>query len=87
MIAGDGMEGMKHSPHNGPGTPREDMPPASGPSDMSSYNPLPYQDPQGGNGPPPNGPPGPPPNGPPGQQSHPGGLNVSTNMRHFCSGF
>ena len=71
------MEGMKHSPHNGPGTPREDMPPVSGPSDMPGYNPLPDQDPQGGNGPPPNGPPGPPPNGPPGQQSHAGGLNVS----------
>ncbi len=75
------MDGMKHSPHNGgPGTPRDDMPPVSGPSDMPGYNPLSYQDPHGPHGGPPSsgppGPPGPPPG--PGQQSTPtGGLNVS----------
>lgn len=43
VFVGDGMDGMKNSPHNGgPGTPRDDMPPVSG-ADMG-YNPLPYQD-------------------------------------------
>ena len=37
-------EGMKNSPHhNGPGTPRDDMPPASG-AEMGAYPGLPYQD-------------------------------------------
>ncbi len=42
---GDSMaDGMKNSPHNGPGTPREDMPPVSGapPGDMSGFNMAPY---------------------------------------------
>ena len=36
---GDGMEGMKNSPANGPGTPREDGGPA-----MTEYG-MPYEDP------------------------------------------
>lgn len=53
---GDGMDGMKSSPPNGPGTPRDDLPPSSGTagstSDLSGYN-MPYQDgvPPGGPGP------------------------------------
>jgi len=34
---------MKNSPVNGPGTPRDDLPPVSGTGDMGAYN-LPYQD-------------------------------------------
>ena len=40
---------MKNSPHNGPGTPREDGQPAgppTGPTDMpAGYGSIPYQDP------------------------------------------
>jgi hypothetical protein len=36
-------DGMKNSPHNGPGTPREDMPPVSGAGDIAGYN-MPFQD-------------------------------------------
>ena len=45
LFVGD-MEGMKNSPHNGPGTPRDDMPPASSaPTDMGPFNTgMPYQD-------------------------------------------
>ncbi|XP_064626340.1 single-stranded DNA-binding protein 3-like isoform X4 [Lineus longissimus] len=43
VMNGDGMDGMKSSPANGPGTPRDDMPPNGGPgSEMGGYNP--YQD-------------------------------------------
>lgn len=43
FFTGDGMDGMKSSPANGPGTPRDDMPPNGGPgSEMGGYNP--YQD-------------------------------------------
>ena len=39
------VDSMKNSPHNGPGTPREDMPPVSGaPGDMSGFNMTPYPD-------------------------------------------
>ena len=34
-LTGD-MDGMKNSPANGPGTPRDDLPPVSG-SDMGGY--------------------------------------------------
>ena len=34
-LTGD-MDGMKNSPANGPGTPRDDLPPVSGP-DMGGY--------------------------------------------------
>lgn len=50
MFLGTGesmTEAMKNSPHNGPGTPREDMPPASvppGSGDMGPYPSIPYQD-------------------------------------------
>ena len=39
------MGDMKNSPHNGPGTPRDDMTPGSGPggNDMG-FNMPPYQD-------------------------------------------
>lgn len=38
------IDGMKNSPVNGPGTPRDDLPPpVSGTGDMGAYN-LPYQD-------------------------------------------
>ena len=37
------LDGMKNSPVNGPGTPRDDLPPVSGTGDMGAYN-LPYQD-------------------------------------------
>jgi len=42
---GDSMGDMKNSPHNGPGTPRDDMTPGSGPggNDMG-FNMPPYQD-------------------------------------------
>ena len=44
LVLGDGMgDGMKNSPHNGPGTPRDDMPPASA-AEMGAYPGLPYQD-------------------------------------------
>ena len=39
FLIDDSMDGMKNSPHNGPGTPREDMPPVSGGNEMG-YNPL-----------------------------------------------
>ena len=44
-FAGD-MDVMKNSPANGRGTPRDDMPPASGagPGDMGPYMGPPYQD-------------------------------------------
>lgn len=46
-LPGDGVgEGMKHSPHNGPGTPREEGPPASGAGpggEMGGYN-MPFQE-------------------------------------------
>ena len=35
FLTGD-MDGMKNSPANGPGTPRDDLPPVSGP-DMGVY--------------------------------------------------
>ena len=43
---GDGMgDGMKNSPHNGPGTPREDLPPVSGASaDIGGYPNMPFSD-------------------------------------------
>ena len=48
VVTGESMtEAMKNSPHNGPGTPREDMPPASvppGSGDMGPYPNMPYQD-------------------------------------------
>jgi len=48
VMNGESMaDSMKSSPHNGSSTPREDMPPVSGPppSDMpTGYN-IPYQDP------------------------------------------
>lgn len=39
------MDGMKNSPANGPGTPRDDLPPVSGAvsGDMGAYS-LGYQD-------------------------------------------
>ena len=44
LTSGDGIgEGMKHSPHNGPGTPRDDLPPVSAAGDMAGYN-MPFQD-------------------------------------------
>ncbi|KAK2147442.1 hypothetical protein LSH36_552g00010 [Paralvinella palmiformis] len=44
VMNGDGIgEGMKHSPHNGPGTPRDDLPPVSAAGDMAGYN-MPFQD-------------------------------------------
>ena len=43
-VSGDGMaEALKHSPHNGRGTPRDDIPPGGTPNDMVPYN-LQYQD-------------------------------------------
>lgn len=41
-LVGD-IDGMKNSPVNGPGTPRDDLPPVSGTGDMGAYN-LAYQD-------------------------------------------
>jgi len=38
------VDSMKNSPHNGPGTPREDMPPVSGAGDMPGFNMPPYPD-------------------------------------------
>ena len=42
VMNGD-IDAMKNSPVNGPGTPRDDLPPVSGTGDMGAYN-LPYQD-------------------------------------------
>ncbi|XP_071132027.1 single-stranded DNA-binding protein 3-like isoform X35 [Mytilus edulis] len=42
VMNGD-IDGMKNSPVNGPGTPRDDLPPVSGTGDMGAYN-LAYQD-------------------------------------------
>ena len=43
-LPGDGMaEALKNSPHNGRGTPRDDIPPGGAPGDMVPYN-LQYQD-------------------------------------------
>lgn len=44
-FAGD-IDGMKNSPANGPGTPRDDLPPVSGAvtADMGGYPSLGYQD-------------------------------------------
>ncbi|KAI0229424.1 Single-stranded DNA-binding protein 3 [Lamellibrachia satsuma] len=44
VMNGDGMaEALKNSPHNGRGTPRDDIPPGGAPGDMVPYN-LQYQD-------------------------------------------
>ena len=44
LMSGDSMaEALKNSPHNGRGTPRDDIPPGGTPNDMVPYN-LQYQD-------------------------------------------